>query len=430
MERSLLRKLPKKNEERKFELFQQIFHSSLSRTEQSVVSTNERPNDDRLNYQNGNCKRSHDISNIFPRPEPMNKSVNPWEESVNGAEALLQGHKHLSDKEDEIGTSSKDECENQRQVPDPVLLTFGDNIDNRTPAKQNPLNTTSRQTTSGGEGIDQSGNVKTSSNFPSPSKQGYKDLSFSIQQDDSGRESVSLGNVPPTSVARTLYNNYKLLLLSLAQRLLSSEVVMLQDWAAQKFSINNPQNATDVLFQLDQKGVINASDLSQLNDFFESIIRFDMVYIIDAFLLGDYSLLRQTPAYKNRDATGAQNPRHAATSRTPGFFNVVNTSQFSTNPAARGTLQISEDRNPATSRNTENRSGAQNSVSQQTQRAAFLNPWNTTNPNFYSRSPNENHSITPEQQNPKPIATGITPVKKTNVVHGNGNVASKCTLWF
>ncbi len=149
---------------------------------------------------------------------------------------------------------------------------------------------------------------------------------------------------------------------------------MLKDWAAQNFSINNPQNATDVFLQLDQKAVINASDLSLLCKFFESIIRFDLMYIIDAFLLGDYSLLRQSPAYKNRDATGAQNLRHAATSRTPGLLNVVNTSQFSINPAARGTLQISEERNSATSRKTENRSRAQNSVSQQTQRAAFLNP--------------------------------------------------------
>jgi hypothetical protein len=123
---------------------------------------------------------------------------------------------------------------------------------------------------------------------------GAEALSFPIQQDDSGgRENISLRNIPPTSVATTVYYNYKLLLLSLAARLLSSDVVKLMEWANQNFSIENAQNAADVLSQLDQKGIINASDLSALRDFFESIVRFDFVYIIDKFLLGDYSLLRQ-----------------------------------------------------------------------------------------------------------------------------------------
>ena len=429
----------KKNEERRSELFQQIFRFPLSETQHSVMSTtNETPKNDRLCYPNG------PLLNTLPGPQPTNKCANPpplnassiylpasCQQPVNGAEALLQGHKNQPEIEKMIGRSNEGKREFPGQNPKgPMLSTFSDNSENPTPATQKRSSTTSGQTTNDEKGIDQSGSVETSSNLASTSQHGNEVLSYSIQQDDSGRESVSLGNVPPTSVATTLYNNYKLLLLFLAQRLLSSEVVMLKDWAAQNFSINNPQNATDVLFQLDQNGVINASDLSPLCKFFESIIRFDLVYIIDAFLLGDYSLLRQTPAYKNRDATGAQNPRHSATSRTPGFFNVVNTSQFSTNPAARGTLQISEDRNPAISRKTENRSGAQISVSQQTQRAAFLNPWNTSNPNLFSRSPNENHSMTPEQQNPKPIATGFAPIRKADVVHGNGDVASKCALWF
>ncbi len=401
-------------------------------------TTNETPKNHRLGYPYG------PLLNTLPGPQPTNKSANPpplnasniylpacCQQPVNGAEALLQGHKNQPETEEKIGTSNEDKREFPAQnLKGPILSTLSENSENPTPGTQNPSSTIFGQTTNDEERIDQSGNVDTSSNLAWISQHGNEVLSFPIQQDDSGRESVSLGNVPPTSVATTLYNNYKLLLLFFAQRLLSSEVVMLKDWAAQNFSINNPQNATDVFFQLDQKGVINASDLTPLCKFFESIIRFDLMYIIDAFLLGDYSLLRQSPAYKNRDATGAQNLRHAATSGTPGLLNVVNTSQFSINPAARGTLQISVDRNSATSRKTENRSRAQNSVSQQTQRAAFLNPWNTTNRNLYSRSANENHSMTAEQQNPKPIATGFTPIKKPDVVHGNGAVASKCTLWF
>jgi hypothetical protein len=128
-------------------------------------------------------------------------------------------------------------------------------------------------------------------------RENSENLSFSIQQHDSSRrEYISLGNVPPTSVATTVYNNYKLMLLSLGKKLLSSEVGELKDWAVQKFSIDNARNATNVLFELDRKGIINASDLSQLRNFFESIVRIDLVYIIDEFLLGNYKLLRQIPA--------------------------------------------------------------------------------------------------------------------------------------
>ncbi|CAB3997133.1 RING finger and CHY zinc finger domain-containing 1-like [Paramuricea clavata] len=121
-------------------------------------------------------------------------------------------------------------------------------------------------------------------------------LPLSIQQDDSnGREYISLGNIPPTSVATVVYNNYKLLLLSLGHTLDSFNVVQLMQWA-QNFSIENAQNTTDVFFQLDEKRVINASDLSQLCDFFSSISRMDLVHIIHKFLLGDYSLLHQIPS--------------------------------------------------------------------------------------------------------------------------------------
>ncbi len=102
---------------------------------------------------------------------------------------------------------------------------------------------------------------------------------------------------------------------------------MLKDWAAQNFSINNPQNATDVLFQLDQKGVINASDLRQLSDSLESIIRFDLVYIVDAFLFGDYNLLRQIPSSNNRVRTRTQNSLHSVASRNPDFLNAVNSNK-------------------------------------------------------------------------------------------------------
>ncbi len=126
----------------------------------------------------------------------------------------------------------------------------------------------------------------------------YEDLSFPIQQNDAnGREQISLSHIPPASVAATVYNNYKFLLLSLSETLLSSEVVQLQLWA-ENLSIVNAQNATDIFSQLDEKKVISASDLSQLHDFFKSIDRTDLVRAIDAFLIGDYTLIRQLPTSK------------------------------------------------------------------------------------------------------------------------------------
>jgi hypothetical protein len=172
-----------------------------------------------------------------------------------------------------------------------------------------------REKVSGGERIDQTGKVKVASflvtisgeerNEKGSTQEIYEGLSFSVQQVYSNESDyISLSNVPPTSVAAMLYNIYKLILLSLGQRFLFSDVVKLKEWATQNFSIENAQNGTDVLFQLDMKGTINASNLSPLRDFFESIVRIDLVHIIDEFLLGDYGLLRHIPTRKNARRKG------------------------------------------------------------------------------------------------------------------------------
>ncbi len=267
-----------------------------------------------------------------------------------------------------------------------------------------------------------------------PNKQCQEDLLLSAQQDDSSGRNY---NIPPPSVV-TLYNNYKLLLFSLAQRLLSSDVVKLRDWASQNFAIENAKNATDVLFQLDDKEIINASDLSALSDFFESTVRFDLVYIIDAFLLGDYSLLRQIPASKKRDANRAQNPQYGSTSRYASVLNTLSSSQASSRgsreagryAAPSGSLQTNTDRNPATSRNPENSNRPQSSFPQQKHQPAFPNVSafsNTNNPKLVSRSPNENQSTAHEQQNPKTIAPGFT---EASAVFVDGPVISKFLKYF
>jgi hypothetical protein len=399
----LVEQTAKESEGRKSDLFQRIFRSSSPEAKRSVVST-----------------------------------TASGKQPAQGAEAL-QGGNHQRGKQ-ETATRDKDESKIQRENQNNTgISTYRSNDENQNPTTQNSSSIASGEKTSGGEGIDTSGHVKGTGDATSTSRdenntlQSYENLSFSVQQDVSnGTEYISLGNVPPTSVATTLYNNYKFLLLSLGQSLLSSDVVKLMDWASQNFSIENAQNATDVLLQLDQKRIINASDVSPLRDFFESIIRIDLVYIIDEFLLGNYSLLRQTSALKTRDLNRAQNPQYGSTSRYTSLLNTLSSSSSSprgsrtgSNVAASGPSQMSTNRNPATSRTPENSNGPQSSVAQQNRQSAlssFLGYPNTNNPNLVSRSPNENQSKAHEQRNEKPIATGFT---ETSVVVADGPVASK-----
>ena len=427
----------KESEGRKSEHFHKIFRSSSPEGKQPVVSTNnDKPDteDDKLGYPNDSYGNGNGSPNDFSNPQATNEKGHPMNASVAytaggqpvlGAEALVLESSQQAEKEeinDKVQGGDRD--------------STGEILSMQKESKR-------REKTSGGEGIGESGKVKETSVLALASReesieqtsirQSQEDLSFSVQQDDSnGREFISLGNIPPASVATTVYNNYKLLLLSLVQSLLSSEVVKLKDWAAQNFSTNS-QNATDVLLQLDQKGIINASDLSQLRDFFESIVRIDLVHIIDEFLLGDYSLLRQTSALKTRDANRAQNPQYGSTSRYTSLLNTLSSSQSyprgsrtaGSNVAASGPSQMSINRNPATSRTPENSNGSQSSVAQQNRQPAlssFLGYPNTNNPNFVSRSPNENQSKAHEQRNVKPIASGFT---ETSVVVADGPVTSK-----
>ena len=421
-----VQKTAKENEERKSELFQQIYLSPLSET--TVLPTSK---DRSINDMNGSLNR-------FLKPHPTNKRADAQaiiypatsaEQHVGGAEALVQRSNHQSRKE-EMVTSDKGESEIQRgDRRGTQLSTFRSNNENQIPSTQNSSIHTWREKTSGGEGINQSVKVQGASGLASTSRQSYENLSLSVQQDDSGTEYISLGNVPPTSVATTLYNNYKLLLVSLGQRFLSCDIVKLKNWASQNFSINNPQNATDVLFQLDQKGIINASDLIQLSHFFESIVRIDLVYIIDAFLLGDYSLLRQTSAPKQQGANAAQTSQYRSITMDQSMFNSMNTGRQSlVNPAASGTLQTNPRRNAATLRKPGNGNGSQRSVPQQRELAACRNSSDRANPTHFSTSPNDNLSTAFAQQNLQPAAR--FPTRMADVVAADGPVTSKCFLSF
>ena len=432
-------KTAKERERKNGELFQRIYRQGYPNVlENSPESSS---------HVNGKASTPNGFPNGFTRPQTSTENVDPpsnvstaasAERPVQGAEALGQGSNDQASNEETVVTKEKDESKLQGVDHDSTSASaYQSNSKVQNPAMQDSSSITSGEKASGGEGNSESGSVKETSVLASTSKE--ENLSYSVQQDDSsGREYISLGYIPPQSVATTLYNNYKLLLLSLAQRLLSSEVVKLKDWAAQNFAIENAQNATDVLFQLDEKGIINGSDLSALSDFFESIVRFDLVYIIDAFLLGDYSLLRQIPASKKRDANRAQNPQYGSTSRYASALNTLSSSQASSRGsreagrygAPSSSLQTNTERNPATSRNPENSNGPQSSIPQQKHQPAFPNisPFsNTNNPKLVSRSPNENQSTAHEQQNPKTIAPGFTEASKVFV---DGPLTSKFFKYF
>ena len=257
----------------------------------------------------------------------------------------------------------------------------------------------------------------------SSARQSCESVSFSVQQDDSS-ERISLSSEPTISVAATLYYNYKLLLLTLPQSLFSSDVARLKNWAREKFLIENVQNATDVLFQLDEKGAINAEDLSQLCDFFKSIVRYDLVHIIEAFVLGDYSLFRLVPRSKTRDAGRLRNSRRFSSYG----YDFIAASSSSTAGAEKV-------KNPATSGKPQNNNEPLSFVAHQIQQAAsssFSVPKNTSNPRKpFSRSPDENQSTARVQQQLNPPATGLPSSRVNEMVVVNGSTAlSKYLLKF
>ncbi len=261
---------------------------------------------------------SKDVPNSFPNPKTSTESTDP--PTLNGAARSFSNPSTES-------TNSVTSNDATNSLSNPQTST----------ESTDPL------TSKGATNSFPNPQTSTESTDP-PNPQTY------IERTDPPTAAVS-GEQPVQSVARTLYNNYKLLLLSLARRLLSPEVVKLKDWAVRKFSIENPQNATDVLFRLDQKGIIHASDLGQLRDFFEYIVRFDLVHIIDAFLLGDYSLLRQTP---RRTRTITQQ-RTTTSSRIPTVApNEINNAQLPSQPRSVNENQAREVASLRSSHNSDN----------------------------------------------------------------------------
>ena len=416
----IVEKTAMENGERKSEHFRQIFNSSLGGDKRSGTSNS------RDDISNNDFYQQSSDPNGFLRPPVTNRNSNlpivnasvvgpasSSEHPINEVKTFVQKKNYQVDNNEKFMNNENERVFHEKD--DESASTVRVNSDQQAGTTQNTPSIQSGEQSSGGE---ETNHFRGNHDQASTSRNGYDDLSFSVQQHDSGRESISLSNVPPNSVATTLYNNYKFLLLSLAQNLLLSDVAMLQDWAAQNFSINNPRNATDILLQLDQKGVINASDLHQLSDFFESIIRFDLVHIIDAFLLGDYNLLRQSQASKKNTESLVQNQGCSAILRNPGFLNSVSTREFS----------INTNRTLGTCRNPANNHEAQNSLPQ-TQRQSLRNFSDTANSTHFVRSL-INQPTTSTQLNPYKSVTEFDSVRMAEVAVVDGPVTCKSIVLF
>ena len=403
----------KENEEKRSKLFEQIFGSQINAAKDSSVSVRAMGDDKKSSHVNSsqNSLRIQN-QNIDENSEaPISSSsivceAAACEQLVLGATALTQRSNHQPEisemaKNDVAGSGAEVGDQNSAEL----TTVKSPNECQCTMHGTRSLGTKALKETTNSKRIHlaQSRNALPTSEVASRQGCEREDLSLSVQQDSSEEEYISLSNIPPFSVATTLYHNYKLLLMFIAQKLLSSDVTKLRNWADQKFSIKNPENATDILFQLDEKGLINASDLIQIRDFFQSITRIDLVYVIDAFLLGDYSLLRQNPVPKRKGENRPQNRN--TTAKYSYTSNSGNTSRYSLIGTTSG-------------------SQGNSGVFQRSQQPSIQN-FASTSPTHLPKSSNKNHLPPFEQQSNDPVLTGLSPAKMAQVAVADSPVAGK-----
>ena len=389
----IVEKNVKESDDKKSANIQRIYRSSSPDSQRSGVPTcctKPATEVNRLGYPNDSHGHGGSSSTIFDkiRDRPENVMVvstdSSNEQPILGAIALVPAnyHENLTTKNDSDTVISRS-----------------------TNSETHKVGVQISSMTSDGDGGDKSGRV-------------YDNLSFSVQQDYvNGGEFISLSNVPSTSVAKILYHNYKMLLLSLGKMLLSADVIELKNWANNNFSVTNAQNATDVLLQLDEKEIINASNLSSLRVFFESIGRIDLVHIIDTFLLGDYSLLHQTAFPTKRDGNNARNPQRPVRTTYSSFLTESSRSSgVATRNQPSGGSTCSDT-------NAANSAKEGNSVSPQSSVVPNFSA-SKGNSRHVSKFPNENQSTSDEQHNLKPVTNAVTQFSAGVVT--DSPVISKC----
>ena len=136
------------------------------------------------------------------------------------------------------------------------------------------------------------------------------------EEESSSSYKVSLAYESSTAVERHIYNNYKLLLLTISDMLLPSEVQEFKEWARDVFSVNVSTYEYEGFLELDQKGIISASDLTNLREFFWKQQKFDIVCLIDCFLQGNYASLQRSVSSRkiNNPSRNTRNAGIEATS--------------------------------------------------------------------------------------------------------------------
>ena len=171
------------------------------------------------------------------------------------------------------------------------------------------------------------------------------DISVQESREESNRERerVSLAYEPSTAVERHIYNNYKLLVLTMSDMLLSSEKEKFKEWARDVFHVHLSTCVYEGFLDLDRKGIISASDLTNLREFFEKLWRFDLVHLIDCFIEGDYNYLqRSVSSRKNNNSS--RNTRTFGFVATPSIANPKRSPAFSLLGGARNSGSSQGDR--------------------------------------------------------------------------------------
>ena len=131
-------------------------------------------------------------------------------------------------------------------------------------------------------------------------------FSIQVEEGSNSQQHMSLIDTPSCLITAQIYNAYKLLLLTICNSLLRSDIIKIREWANSKFAVEPNLSPTDIIFQLDRRGAFNAFDLSELRAYFVSIVRFDLVYLIDEFSRGDYAKLKKMILINRRNNSHEQ----------------------------------------------------------------------------------------------------------------------------
>ena len=150
--------------------------------------------------------------------------------------------------------------------------------------------------------------------------------------------------IPHTAVDGSIYNNYKFLLLRISHDLLTEDVLKLKQWVESQFQIDTSGSVNAILLKLDRKKIITITDLSRLKTFFEDILRYDFVYLIDSYLLGEYSQLK-IPKPSERSFSRGGNAQNGLASQR---FGHLPSAQWPSRLTARGHSTGSADQSRST----------------------------------------------------------------------------------